>query len=128
MLYQQKPMKFGECPVVLRTGQTGKRASQLMTKPGVQRVTKGVWAMHPEPLTAVERSLLLQQHLGAPGSTLAVTGFNALDLLKIPVGYTDHWVWRQGWGCALPAHKPKTPRDHEHLEADTLLQVSQEQA
>ena len=106
MLYRQKPLKFGDRPVVLRTGQTGNRASQLMTKPGVQRVTKGLWAMHPEPLTAVERSLLLQQHLGAPGSTLAVTGFNALDLLKIPVGYTDPWVHQ-----SLKMPLPRVMRD-----------------
>ena len=53
---------------------------------------QGLWAVHPEPLTTVERSLLLQQHLGAPGSTPAVTGFNALDILRTPVGHTDHWV------------------------------------
>ena len=92
MLYQQKPLKFGERPVVLRTSETGKRASQLLANPGIQRVTKGMWAVRGEPLTPVERSLLLQQHLGAPGSTLSVTGFNALDVLQIPVGYTEHWM------------------------------------
>lgn len=92
MLYQQQPLKLGARPVVLRTVETGKRASQLIAHAGMQRVTRGLWAVHPRPLTPVERALLLQQHLGAPGSTLAVTGFNALDILRIPVGYTEHWV------------------------------------
>lgn len=92
MLYRQEPLRLGDRPVVLRTAGTGKRASQLMAHAGIQRVTKGLWAFHPVPLTAVERSLLLQQHLGAPGSTLAVTRFNALDILRLPAGYTDHWV------------------------------------
>lgn len=92
MLYRQQPLKLGDRPVVLRADETGTRASQLMAHAGIQRVAKGLWAVHPAPLTPVERSLLLQQYLGAPGSTLAVTGFNALDILKIPAGYIDHWV------------------------------------
>lgn len=102
--------------MVLRTSETGKRASQLLANPGVQRITKGMWAVRDEPLTPVERSLLLQQHLGAPGSTLSVTGFNALDVLQMPVGYTDHWV-HQSLKMPLPriARNFAGERDTAHL-------------
>lgn len=92
MLYRQRPVPFPPEPTVLATADTGARASQLMRDPGVQRLGRGLWVLREEPLSGVERSVLLQKHIGGPDAGLAVGGVHALELFRLPVGGTEAWV------------------------------------
>ncbi len=92
MLYRQRPVPFPPEPTVLVTADTGARASQLMKNPGVQRLARGLWVLREEPLSGLERSVLLQKHIGGPDAGLAVGGVHALKLFRLPVGGTEAWV------------------------------------
>ena len=92
VLYQQRPAPFLPEPLVVPTAETGRRASQLLGSPGVQRLARGLWVLRDEPLTAVERAVLLQRHLCRPESGLLVSGLHGLELLRLPVGGSEAWV------------------------------------
>lgn len=112
MLLRQSPLEFGPRPAVLRTRDTGKRTSRLVVDPRMQRLTRGLWVVRRKELSPLERSFLLQQHLGTEGSELSVTGFNALDLLQLPVGYTEHWV-HQSLAMPLPRRMTNLSMERE---------------
>lgn len=92
VLYQQRPVPFPPEPLVVPTAETGRRASQLLGSPGVQRLARGLWVLRDQPLTAVERAVLLQRHLCRPESGLLVSGLHGLELLRLPVGGSEAWV------------------------------------
>ncbi|RKQ35045.1 hypothetical protein [Kocuria tytonis] len=92
VMYQQRPVPFADEPPVVPTGDTGRRASQLRAAPGVHHLARGLWVLREQPLTGVERAVLLQKHLCGPDSGLLVSGLHAMDLLRLPVGGTDAWV------------------------------------
>lgn len=68
------------------------RSEQLSSDPEMHQLVRGLWARHPEPLTALQRAALLQIHLGTPDNSLRITGLSALGLLGLPIGLTSPWI------------------------------------
>ncbi|RLY95121.1 hypothetical protein EAE32_02120 [Kocuria tytonicola] len=58
----------------------------------MQRLARGLWVLQDQPLTDVERAVLLQKHLCGPQAGLVVSGVRGLELLRLPVGGTEPWV------------------------------------
>lgn len=92
MLHRQRPLQFGAEPSVITSLQAGGRASRLEGSPHLHRLAWGRWAVREEPLSALERAVLLQKHLGRPDAPLAVSGVHGLHLLQLPVGRTETWI------------------------------------
>ncbi|CAL8900094.1 hypothetical protein KVA01_10170 [Kocuria varians] len=115
-MYLQQPVPFPPEPSVVTTAETGRRASQLLKAPGVQRLARGLWALQDAPLTPVQRGVLLQKHLCGPDAGLLLSGVRGLELLRLPVGGTEAWVQgvlspaarSRGRGIAEPANQELT--------------------
>ncbi|MDO4918032.1 hypothetical protein [Kocuria sp.] len=102
--YQQHPVPFHPEPAVVTTAEAGGRASQLVKASGIHRLARGLWVLRDQPLTGVERAVLLQKHLGGPGAGLVVSGVRGLELLRLPVGDTEAWV--HGLLASGPVQRP----------------------
>ena len=85
-------LDLGERPVVKSFADWGRRNEQLVRDPAMQLLARGVWAQSSEPLSPLQRAVLLQQHLRTRDNHLRVTGLNALELLDLPIGETQSWV------------------------------------
>ena len=92
MLYRQMPLQVGVEPRVITSLQAGGRASRLERSPHLHRLAWGLWAVREKPLSALERAVLLQKHLGRPDAPLAVSGVHGLHLLQLPAGGTEPWI------------------------------------
>lgn len=83
---------MGVRPAVFTTAEANRRADQLLRTPHVQRLARGVWCRHPEPLGTVQRNLLLSSILGTAESPVPMTGFPALTFFELPVGPEFSWT------------------------------------
>lgn len=57
----------------------------------MHQLAYGHWFRADAPVSHLQRTVLLQRHLGTPSSTVRITGTTALKLLKLPDG--DHYPW-----------------------------------
>lgn len=87
----------------------------------MQRLTRGLWARHSQPLSAPQRAALLQLHAVAPANMLRVTGLSALELLGLPAGSAPPWI------DVLLGDKT-APRGTEYQAASQLPHLSWEGA
>ena len=83
---------MGPRPPVFTTAQANRRADQLLRIPHVQRLARGQWSQHPEPLSTVQRNLLLSSILGTAESPVPMTGLPALAFFELPVGPEFSWT------------------------------------
>lgn len=109
------PTRNQPLPRLLTTARAGGRSDRLRAAPRAHRLAQGVWCLSESPPTAVQRAVLLREHLSSARSPLRLTGFTALQLLGLPVPAGHSWV-----RTVLRGRRPPHGHDLRHHLTSTV--------